>query len=495
MESVTEAAIIFLFVLFLFFFTFLKMYQKQDQLPPGPTPWPLLGNILQKDVLQLSQTYPKFIKKYGPMFTVWMGTKPMIVLCGYETVKDALVNYAEEFGGQSPIPFFTYMTKDRGLITTNEMKWKELRKFTMSTLRNFGMGKKTMAEQIQEEAKCLVEAVEATQGQNFDPSNHVLSAVANVICSVLFGSRYDYKDQDFQEYLCILMGFLRFFDTFSAKVCNFIPKIMDYLPGQHKRTYSDLEKVFDLIRQKVEFHRQTLDAQNPRDYIDCFLIRSEKEPTFTNDFYTTEDLVMTVFVLFQGGTASTTQALLLSFLLMTKFPHIQAKVQQEIDDVIGTNRCPSMEDRMRLPFTNAVVHEILRYELVSINPAARMMTQPTKFRGYTIPQNTAVLPVIVSVLFDPMHWETPEKFNPGHFLNTRGEFRMRDAFMPFSAGKRACPGESLAQMELFLFFSTLLQNFTFQLVGDQEKMDIKSVWSDYCRNGGYPQLVAIRRFV
>lgn len=101
--------------------------------------------------------------------------------------------------------------------------------------------------------------------------------------------------------------------------------------------------------------------------------------------------------------------------------------------------------------------------------------------------------ILASVLFDKNEWETPDVFNPEHFLDSQGQFRKRDAFLPFSAGhfqshyqqsskfpftiwlppntkdkhlcfptgKRMCLGEPLAKMETFLFFAALLQRFTF----------------------------------
>ncbi|CAI9547885.1 unnamed protein product [Staurois parvus] len=112
---------------------------------------------------------------------------------------------------------------------------------------------------------------------------------------------------------------------------------------------------------------------------------------------------------------------------------------------------------------NAVIHEIQR--VLDLAPTAlfHAVTNDIKFRGYIIPKGAIIIPFLTSVLNDPSQWETPERFNPGHFLDEEGQFRNRVAFMPFSAGKRVCPGEGLARMELFLLLSALLQKFTFKL--------------------------------
>ncbi|KAJ6644766.1 hypothetical protein lerEdw1_013574, partial [Lerista edwardsae] len=264
-----------------------------------------------------------------------------------------------------------------------------------------------------------------------------------------------------------------------------MPKIMDHLPGKHQKILSEGRKIYDFIHERVKSHKQSLDPQNPRDFIDCFLIKMEKDQSNNEVIINEEDFIMLIFGLFAAALGNTTRLMLYSLLVMTKFPHIQgmnstdnseAKVQQEIAEVVGTHRPPNMEDRVKMPFTNAVVHEIQRYQKLSLETFPRAMTCDTKFRGHTIPKGTTVIPLLPSLHFDPLQWETPEEFNPGHFLDEKGEFRKRDAFMPFSAGKRSCPGEALAKMEIFLFFSTLLQNFTFQLTEDARERDLMSLF-------------------
>ncbi|CAJ0941576.1 unnamed protein product, partial [Ranitomeya imitator] len=137
------------------------------------------------------------------------------------------------------------------------------------------------------------------------------------------------------------------------------------------------------------------------------------------------------------------------------------KVQEEIKTHIKLGQLPTVEDRKKMPYTDAVIHEIQRFG--NIVPLNLSHSTPTDvyLRGYLIPKGTEVIPFLTSVLYDKTQWKTPYDFNPNHFLDENGKFVRPDAFMAFSAGKRACAGEGLAKMELFLFFTGLLQAFTF----------------------------------
>ncbi|KAL3047707.1 hypothetical protein OYC64_021814 [Pagothenia borchgrevinki] len=175
------------------------------------------------------------------------------------------------------------------------------------------------------------------------------------------------------------------------------------------------------------------------------------------------NLVMCSFDLFGAGTETTSTTLRWGVLYMAKYTEIQEKVQEEIDSVIGQSREPSMEDRPNMPYTDAVIHEIQRIGNVVPLNLPHVTNRDVQIGGYTIPKGVMVMPNLTSVLFDKNEWETPNTFNPGHFLNKEGKFVKRAAFIPFSVGKRVCLGENLARMELFLLFTSCLQRFTFSM--------------------------------
>ncbi|XP_034145262.1 cytochrome P450 2G1-like [Esox lucius] len=155
-------------LLFLLWF-FRQRKQSHIHLPPGPWALPLLGNAPQMDKQAPFKTLVKWSGVYGPVMTVYLGRQRTVVLVGYEAVKEALVDQAEDFIGQAPVPFLFQATKGYGLAISNGEHWRQLRRFTLTTLRDFGMGRKRMEEWIQEESQYLIDSVHGTKAMPFDP--------------------------------------------------------------------------------------------------------------------------------------------------------------------------------------------------------------------------------------------------------------------------------------------------------------------------------------
>ncbi|XP_061084754.1 cytochrome P450 2K1-like isoform X1 [Conger conger] len=460
-------------VLVLFLLYLLSSTPGPGKDPPGPRPLPLLGNLLHLDLKQLHVSLCGMYKKYGSVFTVHLGPKKVVVLAGYKTVKQALVNYAEEFGDREIAPIFRDAFKEHGMqsssildicvIFANGNSWKEMRRFSLSTLRDFGMGKRGSEEKIIEECRHLIKVFVNFKGEPFDTIQPVNYSVSNIICAIMYGFRFDYADPAFQKMVDRANENVRTVGSSQIRLYNMFPWLRwccgRWLVNRTqilKNVKNNIEEIMGLVLGL----KDTLNPQDLRGFVDAFLVRQQEESDQPDSYYHNNNLKFTVGNLFGAGTDTTATTLRWGLLLMAKYPHIQDQVQQELNQVIG-DREPRVEDRRKLPYTDAVIHEIQR--VASIIPMSLPHTTSCDitFQGYFIKKGTMVIPLLMSVLQDEEEWETPHSFNPGHFLDEKGCFIKRDAFMPFSAGRRACLGESLARMELFLFFTFLLQRFRF----------------------------------
>uniref|UniRef100_A0A8C9PU48 unspecific monooxygenase n=1 Tax=Spermophilus dauricus TaxID=99837 RepID=A0A8C9PU48_SPEDA len=451
----------------------------KGRLPPGPMPLPILGNILQIDAKNISKSLTNLSKAYGPVFTVYLGTRPTVVLHGYKAVKEALVDHGEVFSGRGSFPVSDRTRKGLGIIFSNGNRWKVMRRFSVMTLRNFGMGKRSIEDRIQEEARCLVQELRKTNSSPCDPTFLLGCAPCNVICSVIFHNRFDYKDQHFLYFMEKFNENVKILSSPWILICNSFPALIDYFPGSHKKLLKNVAYVKQYILEKVQEHQGSLDMDNPRDFIDCFLIKMNEEKGNQQTEFTTEALINIVTDLFGAGTETTSTTLRYGLLLLLKHPEVTAKVQEEIDRVIGRHRSPCMQDKSSMPYTEAVLHEIQRYiDLFPIN-LPHAVTCDIKFRNYLIPKGTTIITSLTSVLHDSKEFPNPEKFDPGHFLDESGKFKKSDYFMPFSTGKRICAGEGLASMELFLFLTTILQNFHLKSLVDPKDLDTTPVFNGF----------------
>ncbi|XP_067317019.1 cytochrome P450 2G1-like [Anolis sagrei] len=489
------STLILLLAVFIFCHLLINPKRKQlhkGRLPPGPTPLPLIGNFLQIKPAETLKSLLKLREKYGPVFTVYFGTSPVLILCGHQAVKEALVDKAEEFSGRTTMPSMVPSFEGYGMAFTNGQRWKELRRFTLTVLRNFGMGKKSIEERIQEEAQFLLEEFRNTKEKPFDLTFILSRAFANIICSIAFGNRFDYEDKEFQALMVMANKFFWEMSTSWAQFYDMYANYLNYIPGIYNKIYDCMDiKLF--IAKRIKKNQETLDPNFPRDYIDCFLIQMEKEKDNPDSEFIMKNLEVSVLNLILGGTETGSPTLKYGFQCLMKYPEVQAKVHEEIDRVIGRNRVPNIEDRRQMPYTDAVVHEVQRCSDILPLDLVHMVTRDTEFRGYHIPKGMTVYPVLSTVLHDPTMFKSPNAFNPENFLDESGRFKKNDAFVPFSSGKRICLGEALARMELFLFFTTILQNFQLKSLIPPEDIDLTPQMSGFYNIPPFYQLCVIPR--
>uniref|UniRef100_A0A667Y3Y1 Uncharacterized protein n=1 Tax=Myripristis murdjan TaxID=586833 RepID=A0A667Y3Y1_9TELE len=422
-------------VLFLLIADYLKT-RRPSSFPPGPWALPFVGNIFTVD---FNRAHKTLTQTYGDVYSLRMGQTWMVVLNGFQIVKEALVTQGDSLADRPILPFQVDMFLNLGLIFSNGHLWKQQRRFSLSTLKYFGVGRKSLELAILDEFTYSGKSIADLKGKPFNPHLIINNAVSNMICSLIVGHRFEYEDERFIKLIKRFDSALQSATSIWAQLYNAFPLLMKRLPGPH----------------------QTLQQfWKPRDYIDCYLMEIQMRKGDAESTFSEENLVICALDLFVAGSETTSTTLRWAFLYMAKYPEIQEKVQAEIDRVIGQSRKPSMMDRANLPYTDAVIHEIQRMGNIVPLSLRHSTNRDIQLGDYTVPKGVVIIPNLTSVLFDKREWETPYTFNPGHFLNEEGKFVKRAAFIPFSAGKRVCLGENLARMEIFLFFTSFMQRFT-----------------------------------
>uniref|UniRef100_A0A3B4EC00 Cytochrome P450, family 2, subfamily AE, polypeptide 1 n=1 Tax=Pygocentrus nattereri TaxID=42514 RepID=A0A3B4EC00_PYGNA len=436
-----------------------RLSSSRSRNPPGPKPLPFVGNLLQlmKDPMALVRS----TQKYGKMCTIYMGRKPMIMLNNMQIVKEAFVQNGAVFSGRPFVPLLDWITHGYGIVmVTYGHAWKQQRRFALHTLRNFGLGKKTIEERVAEEAKYLISEMLKQEGKAFYPIHLIMNAAANIICSVVFGDRFEYDNKRFAKLLEILNENIRLAGSPVGQIFNLVPFIKHF-PGPHQKILQNANSLFWFIREAVEEHRKTLDPENLRDFIDAYLLEMTKHEAKEDSTFHKDNMIVSTADLFLAGTDTTAATLRWGLIYMMEHPDIQERCHEEIVQVLGFDRSPCMDDRAQLPYTYATVSEIQRCANIAPLGGIHQTTQPTELQGYHLPAGTEILSNFTAIMTDQEHWKHPNTFNPENFLDEKGQFCKNDCFLPFSLGPRVCLGESLAKTELFIFFTSLIQRLKF----------------------------------
>ncbi|XP_078688307.1 cytochrome P450 2J2-like [Branchiostoma floridae x Branchiostoma belcheri] len=447
-----------------FLLTHLFVNRLRD-FPPSPAGGlPLLGHLVSlgaRPHLKLTE----WRGQYGDVYSIRMGLDRAVVLSGYRVIREALVDCRDMFSSRPDLYLPNAVSgcgKDIVMARWGQA-YRERRRFASSVLKTLGMKEGTGSAEdiIRQQAHKLCHTISAKNSQPFDLLSDLNNAVSNVVCALVFGQQFCSDDERVRA-LCegVVQGSAR---VSTAQAFNVFP-FLRFVPGLNKactEVLADIKKIEDFIWEQIEEHRQRLDPDNPQDFLDMCLLELQGHDRVQG--LTEENVMYIVLNLFLAGTETTTTTLRWVILYMILNPHIQHRVQEELDSVVGkSGRPPTLAQRPRLPYTEAALRETQRIRNITPLNLPHATAVDTAFRGYRIPAGTQVITNLWSAHMDPEFWPDPERFNPDRHLDREGKLiKNPESFMPFSVGRRMCLGERLAKMELFLFFTAMMQQFSF----------------------------------
>ncbi|KAM4770940.1 cytochrome P450 1B1 [Rhinophrynus dorsalis] len=457
--------------------------------PPGPFPWPLIGNAMQIGNSP-HMSFAAFAKKYGGIFQIKLGSQKVVVLNGDSVIRQALLHKGADFAGRPAFPSFQFVSGGRSLAfgDYNE-RWKAHRKLAHSTVRHFSTGnpqtKRSLEHHIMNEARELIILFSGLGegGKYFSPGRHVVVAVANVMSAVCFGQRYNHGDKEFQD---LLSNNDKFSKTVGAGSFVDVMPWLQYFPNPVRTVFNNFQQInkefYDFVYSKFLQHRNSVAWGVTRDMMDAFIhivLGKDENNANTQEeskqkykvkrgqhsvhLLETEHVPASVTDIFGASQDTLSTGLLWIIFFLIRYPEVQSNMQDEVDKVIGRDRLPCLEDQAKLPYIMAFLHESMRFSSFVPITIPHATTKYTNLMGYNIPKGTVVFVNQWSVNHDPQKWTDPQEFNPSRFLDENG-FLDKDLVsnvMIFSVGKRRCIGEELAKIQLFLFTSVLVHQCIF----------------------------------
>ncbi|KAG9352543.1 hypothetical protein JZ751_020957 [Albula glossodonta] len=364
---------------------FLIKTRRPKNFPPGPRPFPIFGNLLQLNLENPISDLNKLSERYGKVFSFFFGGRPAVIISGLQPMKEALVTKSVDFAGRPHGLLLTHLTQGKGVIMADYgPSWREHRRFALMTMKNFGLGKQSMEERILGEISHVSSILERNHGKCIDPQTLFHNAACDIICVILFGHRYDYEDSFFQAMVAMMAENSKIANGPWGMIYDTLP-LLRSLPLPFQKAINDYNTVKLHTLGIVEQHKKTRVPGEARDIIDCYLDEIEKRNQ-NGSLFDEDQMASFLLDLLFTGTDTTSNTLRTSFLYLMTHPEVQERCQKEIDEVLGERPEASFEDRHRMPYTQAMIHEAQRVANTLPLSVFHCTIKDTELMGYKIPK-------------------------------------------------------------------------------------------------------------
>ncbi|KAI4461069.1 cytochrome p450 [Holotrichia oblita] len=427
----------------------LWMWNQGRRLPPGPWGLPIVGYLPWLDPQAPHLTLTKLSRKYGPIYGMYLGSVYTVVLSDHKLIRTVLAK--DSTTGRAPLYLTHGIMKGNGLICAEKDLWKDQRKFVIGCLKQLGVSKisgrrEKLEARIMREVDDLINYIESKEKSSsnevtLDPADTLKHNLGSLINSLVFGVSYDRDDKLWKWLLHLqeegtkhigVAGPLNF-----LPFLRFIPKFkrpMTFLVDGQRETHGTYMKIIRNQAESLQKLRENDANYQVDNVLHAFLLEKEKRVgDVTEKFYSNEQFFHLLADLFGAGLDTTLTTLRWYLLYMANYPHIQKRVQEEIDQVIGSRR-PCVEDLNNMPYTEASLAEIQRVRSVVPTGIPHGSLEEIEIEGFVIPKGSMIVPMQWAVHMNHDIWTDPEDFEPARFLNEEGRYVKDEALIPFQTG-------------------------------------------------------------
>ncbi|KAL5844998.1 hypothetical protein ACOSQ4_010956 [Xanthoceras sorbifolium] len=410
--------------------------------------WPFLGHLPLLGGQQPPHvTLGDMADKYGPIFSIKMGVYRTIVVSNWEMAKECLTTNDKVFANRPKMLIAEVMGYNYAMVGFSPYGpyWRQVRK--IAVLELLSNHRVQMFKHVREtEVKAAV---------SLDMKKWLGDITLNVIYKITVGKRYvgttrpsgDHGAEENDQWRDAVR---RFFELAGKFV------VWDALPFLRWLDFGGHEKAMKKTAAELDFHVQgwleehkrkrvsgKINSDHVEDFMDVMLSILEDGKLSTSEADKINKATCLPLIMAASDTTRVTLKWTLSQLLNN--PDVLKKAQQELDTFIGRERAPDESDMKNLSLEDCTVG------------------------GCHVPAGTRLLVNIWKIHRDPRVWSDPYMFKPERFLTTHKDFDVKGqnfVFIPFSSGRRMCPGFSFALQIMQLTLATLLHGFEIETMLD-----------------------------
>ncbi|KAI0739060.1 cytochrome P450 [Daedaleopsis nitida] len=432
-------------------------------LPPGPAPWPIIGNLLDVPNRDLGANYAKISEKYGNIARLSVFGSSIIVLGSYEAACSLLERRSGTTSDRQA-PIMAHMTGFGSWEFATFGYGQAWRSHRRAFHEHFHRGEAAQYRALQRQQTRVFLRRLLAKPQGF--VSHIRYLFGATILQAVYGITVEEENDHFIA--LVERGVDIFVKVMSPGryLVDSIPALRHvpaWLPGAHfKRLAAEWKRQADAVRDEP-FHAavEQMEDGTPKPYVVAKILEKSARKDGVASPEATELARNVAAIAYIGGADTTFSSLQAFFLAMALYPNVQQKAQAELAAVVGPSRLPEFSDRAQLPYTSAIVTEVLRWLSIAPLSVPHSTTQDEELDGYLIPKGSVILPNVWAMSRDPEAYPEPEEFRPERFLRDGvHDPTVRDPRKyAFGFGRRACPGVHFADNSLFIVIASVLHTF------------------------------------
>nr|AYV88862.1 cytochrome P450 oxidase CYP76A54 [Polygala tenuifolia] len=473
MDSIAYS-VAFFSAVFFFLLLHKKSAFKRRLLPPGPSGWPIFGNMFQLGDMPHRTLY-HLKDQYGPVIWLRIGLiNTMAILtakAATEFFKDHDLDFADRTirnnmrvhdysnGSLALAPYGSFWRVMRRLVTVEMISARSINETAFIRRRCMD----DLLAWIDKEARTEQNAKNAIHVSHF-----VFMMTFNVLGNLMLSRNlFDPDSDEGSEFYTAMNGLME--STGHRNIVDVFPWLAWLDPqGLRRKMERDMGKALEIasgfVKERMkEGYGDQVEGDKRKDFLNVLL---EFRGNRNEEILEISEKEINIFILeiFMAGGETTSSTIEWALTELLCNPQVMGKAKAELAQVVGSKRNVEESDIENLPYLQAVIKETMRLHPPIPLLVPRRAIQDTQFMGYDIPKDTQVFVNAWAIGRDPDVWEDPISYKPERFLGSKIDYKGQHCeLIPFGAGRRMCAGVPLAHRSLNFILGSVLHRFDWEL--------------------------------